>query len=85
MTTKYTRQQVAQHNTDEDLWVVINGNVYDMTDFLHDHPGGPDPLMEMAGKDATELFTSTKVHNNKQITDYLESKMIGCITPTFEK
>jgi cytochrome b involved in lipid metabolism len=37
----YTKKEVATHNTPEDLWVLVNGKVYDLTQFHHRHPGGP--------------------------------------------
>ena len=33
-------QQVRQHNTQDDCWIVVNGKAYDVTDFMPDHPGG---------------------------------------------
>lgn len=30
--------EVAEHSTKTDCWVVINDMVYDVTDFLEDHP-----------------------------------------------
>eukprot|EP01133_Synstelium_polycarpum_P005746 gene5746-6650_t len=47
--------QVKLHNTAKDLWMVIDDKVYDLTEFLDEHPGG-DILLEGAGKDATYLF-----------------------------
>lgn len=35
----FTRSQVARHNTAEDLWIIVNGWVYDVTSFLYEHPG----------------------------------------------
>lgn len=46
----FTRGEVAQHNSDDDLWVVINERVYDLTVWLNFHPGGREPLLQMAGK-----------------------------------
>ena len=31
---KYSWEEVAQHNTADSLWVVIHGEVYDITEFL---------------------------------------------------
>ena len=47
---------MEKHNNEDDFWVVVNGKVYDMTPFYRKHPGGPDTILELAGKDATERF-----------------------------
>ncbi len=52
---KYTMEEVAKHNTKDDCWMVIDGDVYDVTDFIASHPGGPS-ILQGCGKDATELF-----------------------------
>jgi cytochrome b involved in lipid metabolism len=36
--------------------VILHGKVYDVTEFLPDHPGGKKAIMLFAGKDATEEF-----------------------------
>jgi hypothetical protein len=38
--TQFTWEEVEQHNTTDDCWIVIKGNVYDVTDFAPMHPGG---------------------------------------------
>jgi len=78
--TKYTREQVAIHNTENDLWVIVGKNVYNLTGFANEHPGGPDPLLEMGGKDATDLFESVSSHVDPQIAKYIETKIIGVLT-----
>ncbi|XP_073135306.1 cytochrome b5-like [Henckelia pumila] len=47
---------VSVHNTSEDCWVIINFKVYNVTNFLSEHPGGDQVLLESAGKDASEEF-----------------------------
>jgi len=37
-------------------WFVVNGEVYDGTPFLKEHPGGGDSILLMAGEDASEDF-----------------------------
>jgi L-lactate dehydrogenase (cytochrome) len=47
---------VAKHNTAESCWVILYGNVYDVTRFLPQHPGGSKPILQLAGADATEEY-----------------------------
>mmetsp|Transcript_8628 Transcript_8628/g.16705 ORF Transcript_8628/g.16705 Transcript_8628/m.16705 type:complete len:677 (-) Transcript_8628:128-2158(-) len=47
--------EVAKHNTKDDLWLAVDGYVYDLSDFLSRHPGGTAPKT-YAGKDASEVF-----------------------------
>ena len=53
---KITMQEVEQHNTPDDCWVVINGKVYDLSTFHEGHPGGSEIITGNAGKDVTNLF-----------------------------
>ncbi|CAE7731131.1 apdG [Symbiodinium sp. CCMP2456] len=54
----FTAEEVAKHCSEGDLWMVIDGDVYDLSKFASLHPGGIPPLLDpaVAGKDATELF-----------------------------
>jgi len=33
-------EEVAQHKAKNDVWLAIDGKVYDVTEFLSEHPGG---------------------------------------------
>lgn len=50
--------EVASHSTLKDVWIVIRGNVYNITEWVEDHPGGALLLLAFAGRDATEVFDS---------------------------
>lgn len=41
----YTLKDVAEHNKDGDLWVVINGKVFDLTTYMDTHPGGKQGIL----------------------------------------
>ncbi|EIM92640.1 uncharacterized protein STEHIDRAFT_117624 [Stereum hirsutum FP-91666 SS1] len=51
-----TLQQVAAHNNASSCWVIIANKVYDVTDFLPDHPGGRKVILQYAGRDATSVY-----------------------------
>lgn len=36
----YTIEEVKLHNREGDLWVVVKNEVYDLTSFANEHPGG---------------------------------------------
>lgn len=37
---EYTREEVAQHCSHEDQWIIIEDKVYDITNWVKRHPGG---------------------------------------------
>lgn len=54
-----SRSEVAKHCKEDDCWIIINSKVYNVSAFLSDHPGGPEIILDQAGKDATEDFEDT--------------------------
>jgi predicted heme/steroid binding protein len=71
----YTVDEVAAHNKKEDIWVIIDGQVLDVTNFLPDHPGGEKAIILYAGRDATEEFNM--LHDPKVIPRYAPDAVIG--------
>lgn len=53
-----TPEELKQHSTASEPWFVVNGEVYNGTAFLEDHPGGPDEIIGVAGEDASEAFNA---------------------------
>eukprot|EP00162_Nutomonas_longa_P024850 comp9287_c0_seq1/m.10668 comp9287_c0_seq1/g.10668 ORF comp9287_c0_seq1/g.10668 comp9287_c0_seq1/m.10668 type:complete len:126 (+) comp9287_c0_seq1:17-394(+) len=56
MSKEISREEVSQHSSNSDCWVVINGKVYNVTKFLSEHPGGEEVIVELAGQDCTQEF-----------------------------
>eukprot|EP00913_Durusdinium_trenchii_P006961 g6546.t1 len=59
----YNLAEVAKHNSKTDCWVVVDGQVLDVTSFLSEHPGGELAIITFAGKDATEEFNMNLGHH----------------------
>ncbi|RPA71048.1 Flavocytochrome c [Ascobolus immersus RN42] len=72
---EYSMEEVAKHNTKEDVWVTVKGVVMDLTNFLEDHPGGANAIMNFAGRDATEEFAM--LHDDEVIPKYAPGTVIG--------
>ncbi|KAI1138209.1 Flavocytochrome c [Hypoxylon sp. FL0543] len=68
-------EEVAKHNKKEDLWVVVKGVVLDLTNWLEEHPGGPQAIMNFMGRDATEEFEM--LHDDEVIPKYAPQQVIG--------
>jgi L-lactate dehydrogenase (cytochrome) len=60
------------HNTEEDIWLAIEGVVYDFTEFAHEHPAGFASIFDLAGTDGTEAFSA--VHNQGMLEDFEEDR-----------
>ena len=75
-------EEVGRHDTREDGWMVIYDKVYDITEFLEEHPGGEDVLMEYLGYDATMAFRG--VGHSRAAVKMLEKYLLG-ILPRVER
>lgn len=73
-----TVEEVQRHvSAETGVWVVLNGNVYDLTEFMASHPGGAKIIMLYAGKDALAIFN--KFHAPSFIEKYLSPEQ--CLGP----
>lgn len=77
--------EVEKHDSlDKGVWVVIEGQVYDVTEFIGSHPGGSRIILKNAGKDVTELYKP--VHPSTAIRDNLQpSQHLGQLDPATVK
>ena len=50
---EYTREEIKNHSTKGDRWIIIDGIVYDVSRWGKKHPGGEKIIANFAGEDAT--------------------------------
>ena len=72
---RFTAEEVSKHNKEEDIWIIINSKVYDVTKFLKLHPGGKTVLMKVAGQDCTKQFYA--LHEHAQLVKFEKRLLIG--------
>lgn len=65
-TKYYSFEEVKQHNTKGDYWVVIDDSVYDLSKWAPHHPGGELPIRYMAGRECSDVF---KAFHNSSIRE----------------
>ena len=56
--TGYTMEKVRANNNEVSCWSVIDGNVYDLTNWIASHPGGKGNILSLCGKNGTAEFAS---------------------------
>jgi len=78
MPKTFSVADVAAHkDADNGMYIIIDENVYDVTGFVDEHPGGSKILKRVAGKDATKQFW--KYHNESVLKKYSERLKIGTV------
>lgn len=73
----YTMDEVRTHDQKHDCWIVIREKVYDITEFLGEHPGGSSILVTVSGQDATEYFE--ELHRAEILDEVAKDYEIGYV------
>ncbi|KAK9365645.1 FAD binding domain-containing protein [Lipomyces kononenkoae] len=77
---EFTPEEVSKHNKKTDCWVIVKNLVMDVTNFLEDHPGGVNAIVNFAGRDATTEFEM--LHEDRVIPKYAPESVIGRVKGT---
>jgi len=54
-------EEISKHNTAEDCWIVVDGKVWDLTEFAPEHPGGPQSTV-LSFRDKQPSLTARSYH-----------------------
>ena len=69
---------VADYNNDDNgYWIIVRGRVYDVTEFVHLHPGGQKIIRSYAGLDATRAYEMVRHDVNPEVDSMLAMHEIG--------
>ncbi|XP_076967108.1 sulfite oxidase, mitochondrial [Tamandua tetradactyla] len=78
----YTREEVSSHRTPETgIWVTLGCEVFDVTEFVDLHPGGPSKLMLAAGGPLEPFWALYAVHSQSHVREILAQYKIGELSP----
>lgn len=56
--------EVQKHNSAKSCYVTVGNKVYDVTEFVDSHPGGPDYILEFAGQDVKKQMEDEISHTH---------------------
>jgi cytochrome b involved in lipid metabolism len=73
----YTLTDISAHASASDCWMAIDGNVYNVSSYVNQHPGGQQ-IVDGCGKDASGLFASIRKHQ-REATAMLPEFQIGTL------
>ncbi|KAF9433994.1 fatty acid alpha-hydroxylase [Entomortierella beljakovae] len=81
MTAKsFSLAQVQEHNNADSCWVIHNNNVYDVTSFIMDHPGGEEFILDYAGNDISLIMKDELSHfHSEGAYEMLDEFLVGTI------
>lgn len=72
----YTLAQVETHAGSSSCWTIVGTNVYNVTSWINQHPGGAEAILGMCGRDATSTFENQH-GGQRRPENELQSFMIG--------
>ena len=73
-TSGYTMAQVSANNSAKSCWAVIEGSVYNLTNWINSHPGGMSAILSLCGTEATSSFKGKHGNQSRpaaQLSGYL--------------
>lgn len=78
----FTLANVAEHGKEDDCWMAIDGQVYDITAYLPEHPSEPELILPWCGKEATQAWhtkSNGRPHSpraNQLLAKYRAGKLV---------
>ncbi len=80
---KYPWSEIGKHKKRGDCWLVVDGNIYDVSQF--NHPGGWPCLVRASKTDATQAFFAVDGHESDTTEEAMDRMWIGEVRAENEK
>ncbi|KAF9967022.1 fatty acid alpha-hydroxylase [Mortierella alpina] len=81
MSSTFSPQEIALHKSEKSCWVVHDGKVFDVTDFVADHPGGEEYILDHAGQDISAIMKDELEHlHSESAYEVLNDFLIGTVS-----
>ncbi|XP_067320039.1 sulfite oxidase, mitochondrial [Anolis sagrei] len=78
----FTRQEVSRHNNEASrVWVTYGSDVFDITDFIEQHPGGKSKILLAAGGALEPFWALYAMHNQEHVLEILRGFKVGQLSP----
>jgi len=78
MSKTFSVADVASHKDEAaGMYIIVDDSVYNITEFINEHPGGAKILKRVAGKDASKQFW--KYHNEGVLKKYGPNLKVGTV------
>lgn len=61
-----SQDEVVKHKSAEDCWTIINGQVFNLTSYVANHPGGSE-ILRACGQDGSSLFNNRTTNGGQSV------------------
>jgi len=75
ISTTYTAADLKKHASAKSCWSAINGNVYDLTEWISQHPGGEGVIKALCGIDGSKMFDSQHGGESRPVSTLINYKI----------
>jgi uncharacterized membrane protein len=71
----YNSADLKKHASASSCWSAINGNVYDLTKWISQHPGGPSVIKSLCGIDGSAMFNNQHGGQSRPVSALINFKI----------
>lgn len=71
----YSAADLMKHSNAKSCWSAINGNVYDLTEWIALHPGGQGTIKAICGIDGSAMFDNQHGGESRPVSSLLKYKI----------